>query len=338
MVGRLTQSNASGLVLLTAVSWFVYQAAGEGFLSSLNLFTLSQLAAQTAVIGFAQLVVIAIGRFNLAVGAIGLTVVMFTGWLAGTVGVHPLLAVLAGLVLGTVMGAFIGWVEIRTGLHSFIVTLAIQSVYIGIVLIVSNGVSVTTLPASITDFGSKWLFMPELSMLVFPALAIAVALWYLMRRSSFGWKMLAVGANQPAAELSGVRVSRVVIGSFALSGLLCGVAGVMEMARVAGALPSLGTDWLLPAFIVPILGGAFLTGGYVSISGAVMAAIFLESIAAGLVSLNVQAYWQQFAEAIVLLLAVVADQARRRRRQRTKSGHLLRQEVRQAKRRERAYA
>ncbi|MEA2377622.1 MAG: ribose transport system permease protein [Thermoleophilaceae bacterium] len=338
MLGRLTQSNAGGLVLLTAVSWFVYQAVGEGFLSSFNLFTLSQLAAQTAVIGFAQLVVIAIGRLNLAVGAVGLSVVMFTGWLVETVGVSPVLAVLAGLVLGAAMGAFMGWVELRTGLHSFIVTLAIQSVYIGIVLIVSNGVSVTTLPSGITDFGSKWLFVPELSLLVVPAVAIAAALLYLFRRSSFGWKMLAVGANEPAAELSGVRVSRVVIGSFALSGLLAGVAGVMEMSRVAAALPSMGTDWLLPAFIVPILGGAFLTGGFVSISGAVMAAIFLESIAAGLVSLNVATYWQAFAEAIVLLVAVVADQARRRRRQRIKTGGVLRAEVRRAEHDERAYA
>jgi ribose transport system permease protein len=130
--------------------------------------------------------------------------------------------------------------------------------------------------------------------------------------------MLAVGANQRAAELSGIPVPRIVIMSFALSGLLAGVAGLMEMARVSAALPSLGTDWLLLAFIVPILGGTPLAGGAVSIGGALVAAIFIESINSGLVSVDVAPYWQQFAQSIVLLVAVVADQARRRRQGRAK--------------------
>jgi ribose transport system permease protein len=317
--GRLTQSNVCGLLLLTLISWAVYQTLGEGFLSSFNLFTLSQLVAETTIIGFAQLVVIVIGRLNLAVGAVGVSVVMFTGWLVGPLNLDPALGIVAGLLLGGLLGAAMGWLELRTGLNSFIVTLAVQSIYVGAVLIVSGGVSVSALPASITAVGSGTLFAPGLSLLVLPVFLLAALLWGLYRRSSLGWKMLAVGANQRAAELGGVAVPRVVIASFALSGLLSGVAAVMEMTRVSAALPSLGTDWLLSAFIVPILGGTMLAGGSVSIGGAVAAALFLESINAGLVSLNVAAYWQQFAQAVILLVAVVADQARRNRQRRAKS-------------------
>ncbi|WP_429401324.1 ABC transporter permease [Paraburkholderia sp. MM5482-R1] len=306
-------------MLLTVISWGVYQTLGDGFLSNFNLFTLSQLAAETTIIGFAQLVVIVIGRLNLAVGAVGVSVVMFTGWLVGQLNVDPVLGIVAGLLLGSLLGAVMGWLELRTGLNSFIVTLAVQSIYVGAVLILSGGASVSALPASIAVVGSGTLFAPSLSLLVIPVVVVAVLLWCLYHRSSLGWKMLAVGANQRAAELGGVAVPRVVITSFALSGLLSGVAAVMEMTRVSAALPSLGTDWLLSAFVVPILGGTMLAGGSVSIGGAAAAAVFLESINSGLVSLNVAAYWQQFAQALILLVAVVVDQARRGRQRQAKS-------------------
>lgn len=323
----LRNSNVAGLLLLTMISWTVYQFLGEGFLSSFNLFTLSQLVAQTAVIGFAQLVVLVIGRLNLAVGAVGVSVVMFTGWLAGPLMVNPVLAVVAGLLLGALLGMAMGWLELRTGLNSFVVTLAVQSIYVGAVLVISGGASVSALPDSVTKVGGAPLFTPGLSVLALPALVIAALLWYLYHRSSLGWKMLAVGANSRAAELGGVAVPRVVIMSFALSGLLSGVAGVMEMTRVSAALPSLGTDWLLSAFIVPILGGTMLTGGAVSVGGALVAALFLESINSGLVSLNVAAYWQQLAQALILLVAVIADQTGRSRRLRAKNEVTVRAEA-----------
>jgi len=313
-LNRVSRSTVGGLLLLTAVSWGIYQILGNGFLSSYNLFTLSQLVSETAVIGFSQLVVVVIGRLNLAVGAIGVAVVMFSGWLVGPIGADPLVGLLAALALGGVLGAILGVLELVTGLSSFIVTLAMSSIYVGIVLIASGGAAVSTLPASITDFGSDSLVVPALSWLVVPIAGITVLLWLLFHRSNLGWKMLAVGANQRAAELSGIRVPRIVIGGFALSGVLAAVAALLEMSRVAAALPSLGVGWLLSSLVVPILGGTPLVGGSVSIGGAVVAALFIESINSGLVSLSVPAYWQQFAQAIVLLVAVTSDQARRRRR------------------------
>ncbi|GEN80639.1 ABC transporter permease [Actinotalea fermentans] len=312
----LGRSNSAGLVLLTVITWSVYAVLGNGFLSSFNLFTLSQVAAGTAVIGLAQLAVVVTGRMNLAVGAIGVGVVMLTGWLMGPVGVPPLVAILIGLVAGGAAGALMAWLELSTGLNSFIVTLAMGSVYTGLMLILSKGVSVSVLPPAVTAFGSRSLLSPYLSFLVIPAVVLAGVLWYLYQRTSVGWKILAVGGNETAARLGGVRTGRMVVVSFAISGVLCGVAAVMEMSRVAAALPSLGTTWLMASFIVPVLGGTPLKGGSVSVGGALLAAVFVESITSGLVSLSVAPYWQSLAVALVLLVAVVADEARRRRQRR----------------------
>ncbi|MDX6728665.1 MAG: ribose transport system permease protein, partial [Baekduia sp.] len=169
-LGRRGQSNAGGLVLLTAITWLVYSSIGQGFLSSFNLFTLSQLAAQTAVIGFAQLVVLVIGRMNLAVGAVAVVVVMSTAWMTGIKGLDPVLGIIIGLALGAVLGALMGWLELKTKLNSFIVTLAMASVYTGLMLIVSKGNPVGTVPPSVTEVGANSLFTPYLSLLVIPAL------------------------------------------------------------------------------------------------------------------------------------------------------------------------
>jgi ribose transport system permease protein len=302
------------LVILTGVTWLVYAIFGQGFLSAYDLFTLGQLAAEYLVIGLAQLAILALGRMNLAVGSIGVIVVMTIGWLVDPLGLDPVLGILIGLIAGTAAGALMGWLELRTGLNSFVVTLAMASVYSGAVLIVTGGNSFTKLPRSIVDFGSLSLVSPYLSLLLIPAAVLAVVAWYVYNRTATGWKILAVGARQPAAELSGIRVGRILVLSFAISGVLSGVAAVMELSRVAAALPSLGGDWLLTAFIVPVLGGTALRGGSVSVGGSVMGAIFLASINSGLVSLNVPANWQQFVLALVLLAAVIADQLRRRGR------------------------
>ncbi len=317
---RAALPQAAGLLLLTAASWVVYAAFGEGFLSGYNLFALSQLAAETAVIGAAQLVVVAIGQMNIAVGAIGVVVVMATGWMAGVADLPVWVAVPLGLCLGAAVGALIGVIELATSLGSFIVTLAMASVLSGVVLILSGGAAVSTLPASLTDFGAAPFLAPALSWLVPPAAILFALLWLLYRRTALGWRMLSVGANPRAAELAGVPTGRILVTGFALSGLLSAVAAIMEMARVASALPSLGTDWLLLAFIVPILGGSPLRGGRVALGGALVAALFIVSVNSGLVSLGVNAYWQQFAQAIVLLLAVFADRLGGRRDGRSHAG------------------
>jgi len=322
-----SQTTAVGLAVLTALTWLVCAYFGEGFLSSFNLFTLSQITSQAIVLGFAQLVVLSVGRMNLAVGAIGVCVVMLTAWLTGVHHVQPVIGIALGLAVGGLAGVLMSWIELKTKLHSFIVTLAMGSIYTGIMLLLTRSEPIGTVPETLTEFGRSYLFSPSLSYLIIPAVLVVGGMLYLYLRSTLGWRMLAVGANETAARYSGIRVPLVVGAAFALSGGLCALAGMMEMSRVSAGLPSLGADWLLVSFIVPVLGGTALRGGSVAIMGAVFAALFLKSLSSGFVSLDVPIYWQSFAEAMVLLLAVVADEARRRRRSSAESAVVIETEV-----------
>jgi ribose transport system permease protein len=302
----------SSLIIAIAATWLVFAIFGRGFLSTYNLFSISQIAASSAVIGLANLVCLVIGRMNLAVGGIGVVVAMCTGWLMGSGHLPIVPALVLGLVLGTAAGWFTGWLVIKTHLNALIVTVAMLAVYSGLVVRLSSGAPIN-LPAQVPGWSFTELGTPYLSILVLPAVVVAIALWYLYNRTSLGRKMLAVGANERAATISGVRLTRAVLAAFALSGFLCAVAGLMETVRFGAALPSLGQDWLLPAFIIPVLGGTQLRGGSVSIVGTVLASIFLMSINSGLVALNVPTFWLPFVQGLILVVAVVADERRRHR-------------------------
>lgn len=310
-IQRLGRSSEVGLLLFIAISWAVYTIVGQGFLGAFNMFTLSQMAASYAVIGFAQLVVLAIGRMNMAVGAVGVIVAMFTGWLVSSVNFPIVVGCLIGVVLGTAAGALMGWLVLVTKLDSFIVTIAMLSIFTGTMLVLSHATPIN-LPPAMPALAIRAAGLPILSVLVIPAVLIAAVLWLLYNRSSLGWKMLAVGANERAAIASGVQVRRVVLCAFALSGLLCAVAGLMETVRFGAALPNLGADWILPAFVIPVLGGSAMRGGSVSIVGTLLGAVFLMSIGVGMVSMNLPTYWTPAAQGVVLLAAVVLDEWRRR--------------------------
>jgi ribose transport system permease protein len=126
--------------------------------------------------------------------------------------------------------------------------------------------------------------------------------------------MLAAGANARAAELSGIRTGRVIVACHMLTGLLAAIAGLMVTARTGAAVPSmagqLGQDWLLPAFLAPVLGGTLLSGGRVSVIGTLLGATFINIMTSGLLLMRVGEFWILAFLGVMLLIAVLADRTR----------------------------
>lgn len=306
----LQSSTQAGLAIVIAVSWIVFELVGTGFLSSFNLFTLGRDVAIDVVIGLSQMVVLAVGRMNLAVGAIGVVVVMFTGWLMQDVHVPALLAVALGLALGALAGWFNGWLEVKTGVNSFIITLATASIYTGLMLIVTKAGAFRVLPFGFTDFGTRSVLSSTISPLLFVAVGVTAALFFVYRNATLGWKMLAVGANERAARLSGVSVPRMLQLAQALSGLLAGLAGILLLSRLGSAVPALGSDWLLPSFVAPVLGGTSLTGGGVAVVGTLLGALLVTGTTNGLNIVQISSFWIQVFLGLALLVAVMLDRLR----------------------------
>ena len=132
--------------------------------------------------------------------------------------------------------------------------------------------------------------------------------------------MLAAGANPRAAEISGVRTGRIFIACHMLTGALAAIAGLMITARTGAAVPSmaghLGQDWLLPAFLAPVLGGTLLSGGRVAVFGTFLGAALVNIITSGLLLMRVGEFWIQAFLGLMLLAAVLTDRARHKLLQR----------------------
>ncbi|WP_111536855.1 ABC transporter permease [Palleronia aestuarii] len=311
---RFFLSNEFGLVLLIAVFAAIFGLAATGFLSPFNLFTLGRNAAVNIMIGLSMMSVIVTGGLNLAIGAMGVSAAMFAGWLIEGVGVPWPLALAGGLACGAGLGFINGATVVRSGLHSFIITLATMSIFFGVMIFLTRAESYRDLPAVFSDFG-RMKFAGYVSPLLLVTLATALVLAWLYRRTVTGREMLAAGAQPGAAELSGIRVGRMVILCHMLSGVLAAMAALMLVARNGAAIPSmagqLGQDWLLLAFLGPVLGGTLLQGGKVSVLGTVLGAFLVTMLQSGLLMLQIGAFWVQTFLGLMLLIAVLLDKARR---------------------------
>jgi ribose transport system permease protein len=198
---------------------------------------------------------------------------------------------------------------VKTGVNSFIITLATASLFLGAMLILTQAVPLNGLPPAIAGFGK--LRIGFVSGLLIIALAIGVALHVLYFHTALGREILAAGANPRAAAMSGVPVDRVIVLSHVLSGALAATAGILLMTRLGAAMPSIGGEgWLLPSFLAPVLGGTLLSGGALSVIGTVLGAALVTTIRSGLLVMQIGNFWLQLFLGVILLLAVMADRYR----------------------------
>jgi ribose transport system permease protein len=310
---RALLSNEFGLMVLIVVFWVLFSVGLEGFASPFNLFTIGRQIALSSLIGFAMMVVIVTGGLDLSVGAIGVCAAMTGGWLIESAGLPIAAAVAGALALGTLLGAVNGLVIVRSGVHSFIITLASMSIFFGLMIFLSQAEAFRALPPEIAQFGKMRVF-GTLSPLLLVAALVGLCLIVLYRNTTLGRQILAAGANRRAAELSGVPVRRMIVCSHMLCGFLAGLAALMFTARTGAAIPSmaghLGQDWLLPAFLAPVLGGTLFTGGRVSVFGTFLGAVFVTMITSGLLLMRIGEFWVQACLGFMLLAAVIIDRGR----------------------------
>lgn len=299
-----------GLLLIIVGFWAVFAMVSNAFLSEYNLFTMLRLASCMIVIGYAQMVVLSAGEMNLSVGAIGGLMSLFLGGLMEAAGVPVIPAVIACLIMSSLVGMVNGLLVVSTGINSFVITLATSSIFTGIMFITTKGNAFNFMPADFIAFGKTRLFGLPISPLVIVMLVVTIFLYVLYHSTAMGREILAVGANRDAARMSGVRSSRVLVIVHTLSGFLAGVAAVMFTAMLASAVPATGTDWLLPSFVAPALGGTLISGGNVAVIGTMLGGLLLGTLNSGILMLEISNFWLQFFLGIILLLTIGLDRLR----------------------------
>ena len=302
-VVRQMQTDWFGPLAVTVLAVVIIGTAAPPFLSTLNIQVLLFALATNTLIAFSQMIIIAIGQMNLAVGAIGgLSAIAFAGMMQVWGLPAPLAAVLA-LGVGVVAGALNGLFIARTNISAFVITLASLSVFKGINSGITRAQPFYGIPDSVKNFGNNVFFGP-LPWLILPTILVILALWFLLNRMPLGRAILAVGGNAHAAELSGISVSFTLVAAHAISGFLAALAGIMLVARLQIGQPSIGDDWLILSFAAPVIGGAVLSGGHVSVAATVLGVAIVAIITQALVLFHIDPYLVQVVLGAMILWAV----------------------------------
>jgi ribose transport system permease protein len=290
-----------GLVSLAAVVGI--SILQPSFLSPFNIFVLLSAISVNMMIALGQLVIIAIGQMNLALGAIGgLVAISFVG-IMEHYGVPPVLAIGIGLAIGTVAGIASGYTIARTGISAFIITLAGLQIFKGINLGITQAQPFYGVPQSVNDFGNLSMVGP-IPWLIVPTILVSVGIWYLLNHLRIGRYILAIGNNPHAAELSGINQRATVTWAHAISGLLAAIGGMMLVAKLQIGQPTIGDDWLISSFAAPVIGGAVLSGGHVSVAGTFFGVVIIAIITQALVLFNIDPYLVQVVLGGLILWAV----------------------------------
>jgi len=303
LLNRLFDNDWVGPALVCLVAVVGISILQPSFLSAFNILVLLSAISVNMVIALGQLVIIAIGQMNLALGAFGGLVAICFVAVMELYGVPPVLALAVGLAIGMMAGAASGFVIARTGISAFIITLAGLQIFKGINLGITEAQPFYGVPQVVKDFGNLAIVGP-VPWLVVPMIIAAIGMWYLFNRLRIGRYILAVGGNRTAAELSGINVTATIIWAHAISGLLAAVAGMMLVARLQIGQPTIGDDWLISSFAAPVIGGAVLAGGHVSVAGTFFGVVIIAIITQALVLFAIDPFVVQIVLGGLILWAV----------------------------------
>jgi ribose transport system permease protein len=298
--------TALGLLVLCIGLWI----ATPYFATTANLANIAEQSAIVGVIAIGMTCVILTGGIDLSVGSL----VALAGVVIGSAmrrGLPVTVAVALGLAAGAISGALNGLMITRGKLPPFIATLGMMSVARGAALLISDGRPISGFPDSLRVLATGEPFgipAPVLLMLVLYAVAYLV-----LTRTVLGRYLYAIGGNEEATALAGVRVRTWKTVVYAISGLSAAVCATLLVARLNSAQPIAGIGYELDAIAAVVIGGTSLLGGSGSVIGTLIGALIMGVLRNGLNLLGVSSYLQQVAIGVVIIAAVLIDMALRRR-------------------------
>lgn len=291
-----------GLILIIVI----ITALNPGFLSVSNLMNVLRQVSINALIAFGMTFVILTGGIDLSVGAtLALTGAVTAGMMAS--GIDPIFAMLLGLLLGAILGAINGFIIAKGKVAPFIATLATMTIYRGLTLVYTDGRPISGLGDSLTfQMLGKGYFLGIPVPVVTMIISFGI-LYFILKKTTFGRRVYAVGGNEEASILSGINADRIKIYVYSLLGLLAALASLILTSRLNSAQPTAGEMFELDAIAAVVLGGTSLTGGRGWIVGTLIGALIIGVLNNGLNLIGVPSFFQQVVKGAVILLAVLLD-------------------------------
>lgn len=298
-LGPILKRN--GLLIFFAILLVVFTISRPEFLSQANIRNILLSASVIGVLALAQTVVILTGGFDIGIAKTAVVAGMVVAITAGMGPVALVIGVLVTVLIGFINGMLIS----RTKVNPFIVTLGMYTILTSVALLVNNGGSVINLPPWLLGLTSWQLF--GLPGIVYWFVVLAIVSHIALAYTRWGGHIYAVGGNEEAARLAGIKSSNVLASAYVVCAAIGGLAGVMLTARLGTASPVALPGAELDSIAAVVIGGTKLSGGFGSIPRTIIGILILMALQSGLVLMGVNPYYQGMFKGAILILAVAVD-------------------------------
>ncbi|MCM3600068.1 ABC transporter permease [Robertmurraya korlensis] len=299
--------NQLGMLIILALLIAVMSVIAPNFTDSSNILNVLKQSSITAILAAGMTVVILTGGIDLSVGStLALSGVISV--LLSNAGAPVGLAMLAGAGVGYVAGAINGYLTAVPKLPAFIVTLGSMTYLRGLAYVITGGY-----PVVLASEKFKFIGAGEIFGIPTPIYIMAIVyfiMFVILKYTMFGRHVYAIGGNEEAAHLTGIKVNRTLINVYSISGLLAGISGVVMAGRLFSGQPMVGIAFELDAIAAVVLGGTSFVGGRGRIQGTIIGVLIVAVLTNGMTLLNVDYYWQQVVKGIVIVIAVLLDRLR----------------------------
>ncbi|MGF9694556.1 ABC transporter permease [Rhizobium sp. 0TCS1.26] len=309
---RKIMKQYGGIFLALIVLCVIFSVVNPRFMSIANFMNILQQVAVIAIAAFGMTWVILLGEIDLSIGSI-IAVAGMVGAQCFAFGLGFVPAVLLTLIAGAMLGLVNGTLTAKLLLPSFIVTVATMGIYRGLVSLPTNGAPAMILDESWMAIGANSVF--GLPIIIWIVVALFLFNHILLSKTTFGRRAYLIGGNREAALYSGIKVDRMKITIFMISGIMAAISGILLSSRLLSAQTNAGASYELDAIAAAVLGGTSLAGGVGTMVGTLIGALIIGVMNNGMNMLSVPYFYQLIVKGLVILIAVWLDVRSKRAKQ-----------------------
>lgn len=290
-----------GVVILLCIIW---TAMNSQFISMNNITNILRQGSYTAIAAVGMTMVIIIGEIDLSAGSLVCASGLVGAMVCKSTN-NVVLAVLAAMLVGVVVGGLNGVLCAVGKLPGFIATLASMTVLRGLAYIVTEGNSVVWTNDAFTKIGTGYVGIIPIPVIIM-VIVIAFGV-FLTTKLRFGRYIYAVGGNMEASRWSGIAVVKVKIIVYMIMGILTSIAGLIVVARLGSGQPSAGQNFEMDCITAAVVGGTSMSGGRGKIVGTIVGVLLLTVLTNGMTLVGINTYWQQVFKGVIIVVSVLAD-------------------------------
>ena len=290
------------VLIATLAMCVVFTVLNKNFLNYSNFLTVLQQMVLNGILAIGMMFTIITGGIDLSVGCTYAITGIVVASCTVNYGMNPFLAILVGILIGAVLGAFNGFLINQLKLQPFIATLGTMSLYRGIAYVVTGGVPVTNVPTSYRDIFNGIVFGGVRSYIIVMVVVFVIA-HILLSKMRSGDYLYAVGGNEEAAKLSGVNVIKTKYIAYIFCGICAAIAGMIMLASLGSAEATAGQAYETNAIAAAAIGGTRMAGGKGTALGTFIGALMLAVLKVGMVVINVDSFWQFVVTGIIIIVA-----------------------------------